>query len=108
MSKIAESLATFWTAESAVFTTEGGTMVANQANMPRPILNNVMKTRSIENWTTIKEVFQNYSVVLDRIIGLYNTSTAAQPLATSQYTVDELDIELTVPSSVDVARIMAD
>ncbi len=101
MSSIAESIVTFWTTEYDVFTRQGKSMVAKQAIMP--VLNTA---KHVEYWTTMKRAFQNYSVVLDRIIGLYNTSTAAQPLATSQYTVDELDIELTVPSSVDVARIM--
>ncbi len=106
MNRITESVATFWTAQSDEFKSLGGKMVANETRLPVPVLNTVLRRKNIETWTSMKQVLQDYSVVMNRIISLYLISPAAEPLPLTNYTVTELNFELNVPSTIDVANIM--
>ncbi len=107
MNDIAESIATFWLHEFNIFTSEGGKMITNLAFLPPFILINVMRTKNIDSWKKIQGAFREYSVVMKRILNLYTFTTYADPLPTTQFHVDELNMDLTVPSEVNVAEIMA-
>ena len=104
LEETSEAIATFWTMEAENYDSQGAKMATNHVKMVKSMKGVVVKN-NIKFWTEAKKQMEKYITSMAAINNCFNFVTDAKPPRGQEFVLPELDLELSIPSSINLKAI---
>jgi hypothetical protein len=105
LEEASEAIAVFWSIESDKFDAHGSKLETDSSALIELIGNMAIK-EDLKTWKIAKLQMENYADAMSVIGNTFNFVTGATPSTTQSVTLENLDITLPVPTSVDIKGLM--